>query len=234
MEPMNKLPKPDWQTADGRVVLYNRDCLDLLPLLERADAVIADPPYGIAYKPLRGSNGSKMWGSTTVLNDDRPFDPAPFLALGKPTILWGANHFSHLLPGSGGWLVWDKAADGVRDGFVYSHCELAWTNTMSRVQKFSLNWQGASRDGEGFHHPTQKSLRLMEWCIELVSGQFIADPFMGSGTTGVACVRLGRAFIGCELDPIHFETACRRIEAELNRAPLFEPAPIVQRSLIED
>ena len=70
---------------------------------------------------------------------------------------------------------------------------------------------------------------LLEKC-----GEQIADPFMGSGTTGVACVRLGRKFIGCEIDPTHFATAVKRISDELHRLPLFEPAPIVQRSLIED
>lgn len=209
----------------GDCTLYLGDCRDVLPLLPAGsvDAVITDPPYGIKYKPLRGSNGSKMWGNKTVIGDDSPFDPQVILDIGLPTILWGANHFANKLPPSGGWLVWDKTARGIRQGFIYSHCELAWTNITNRVHKFSLDWQGASRDGEGFFHPTQKSTRLMTWCIGFARGA-ILDPYFGSGTTGVACVSLGRKFVGCEVDPEHFDTACKRIEKayEQKRQPLFE------------
>ena len=92
----------------------------------------------------------------------------------------------------------------------------------------------SATNAERVGHPTQKPLRVMEWTLEQVNaGQTVLDPFMGSGTTGVACVRTGRKFIGIELEPKYFEIAVARIEAELNRHPLFEPPKAVQRSLID-
>lgn len=152
--------------AEG-VTLYLGDCREILPTLGKVDAVVTDPPYGIAYKPLRGSNGSKMWGDATVCGDDAPFDPTPLL--GHPAvILWGANNFAARLPDSNGWLIWDKCPRGPRVGFIYSHCEMAWTNFLGRTQKFALEWEGSARNGEPFVHPTQKSVDLMRWCIELI------------------------------------------------------------------
>jgi site-specific DNA-methyltransferase (adenine-specific) len=160
--------------AEG-VTLYLGDCRELLPAIGKVDAVLTDTPYGIAYKPLRGSNGSKMWGDATVRGDDEPFDPALFLDY-PAVILWGANNFAARLPDSNGWLIWDKCPRGPRLGFVYSHCEMAWTNFLGRVQKFALEWEGAARNGEPFAHPTQKSTDLMSWCIRLLPPPCDSDP----------------------------------------------------------
>ena len=85
-------------------------------------------------------------------------------------------------------------------------------------------------------HPTQKPLGLIEELVEYSTAkeQTILDPFMGSGTTGVACVRLGRKFIGIEKERKYFDIAVKRIEAELNRAPLFDTPPQIQRSFLEN
>ena len=206
----------------GDATLYLGDCREILPTLCKVDAVVTDPPYGIAYKPLRGSNGSKMWGDATVRGDDAPFDPAPFLGP-HATILWGANNFAARLPDSNGWLIWDKCPRGPREGFVYSHCEMAWTSFMGRVQKFSQEWEGAARGGETFDHPTQKSTDLMRWCIKLLPAPatLILDPFMGSGTTGVAAINLGRKFIGVEIEAKYFDVACKRIEQATRQPDMF-------------
>jgi site-specific DNA-methyltransferase (adenine-specific)/modification methylase len=221
--------------AEG-VTLYCGDCREILPTLGKVDAVVTDPPYGIAYKPLRGSNGSKMWGDATVRGDDAPFDPSPLL--GHPAvILWGANNFAARLPDSNGWLIWDKCPRGPRVGFIYSHCEMAWTNFLGRTQKFALEWEGAARNGESFVHPTQKSTDLMRWCIELIPppATLILDPFMGSGTTGVAAVKLGRKFTGIEIEPKYFDVACRRISEATKQTDLFiekpKPARVEQATL---
>jgi len=211
--------------AEG-VSLYLGDARAVLPTLARADAIVTDPPYGIAYKPLRGSNGSKMWGDETVRGDDAPFDPAAFL--GAPAaILWGANNFAARLPDTNGWLVWDKSPRGPREGFVYSHCELAWTNFLGRVQKFTKEWEGSARGGEEFVHPTQKPIELMKWCIELIPppAVLIIDPFMGSGTTGIAAVQLGRKFIGIEIEAKYFDVACKRVAAAVKQPDLFVERP---------
>jgi DNA modification methylase len=217
----------------GDCTLYLGDCLEILPTLGKVDAVVTDPPYGIGYKPLRGSNGSKMWGDETVRGDDVPFDPAPLLKY-PAVILWGANNFSDKLPGTNGWLVWDKSPSGPRKGFIYSHCELAWTNFLGRIQKFTKEWEGASRAGESFEHPTQKSADLMQWCLGfLPDADTILDPFCGSGTTGVACVNLSRKFIGIEIEPKYFDIACRRIEEAYRQPRLFaEPKPKATQEML--
>jgi len=205
---------PYYDDGNG-IVIYHGDCREILPHLPKVDLVLTDPPYGINYKPLRGSNGSKMWGKETVVNDNRPFDPAFILGF-KNVIMWGANHYAAQLPNSGGWLVFDKCPNGSRDGFIYSHCELAWTNVISRVQKFAIEWQGCDRNGEGFHHPTQKPIPLMAWCIGLASdANTILDPFMGSGTTLRAAKDLGRKCIGIEIEEKYCEIAAKRLRQEV-------------------
>jgi DNA modification methylase len=86
-------------------------------------------------------------------------------------------------------------------------------------------------DGQA-DHPTQKPLVVMRWILDSTDPQSVCDPFMGSGTTGVACVRTGRKFIGIELERRYFNIAVDRIEKELNRFPLIEQPPAVQRELL--
>ena len=202
------------------VQLYCGDCLEILPTFEvgSVDAVVTDPPYGMNYKPLRGSDGSKRFRGG-IIGDDSPFDPSPWLAFPR-CILWGANWYASRLPDSGGWLVWDKTPKHIKRGFIYSHAELAWTTVINRIQKFAMQWGGEAHGGEGHYHPTQKPVALIEWCLSFIpEGSTVLDPFMGSGTTGVACVQTGRNFIGIEIDPGYFEIAKRRIE-EAQMQPL--------------
>lgn len=211
-----------WQSGDGMVKLFCADCLEVLPTLEAGsvDAVVTDPPYGIGYdashsKYRNGTDyGPAEW-------DKEPFDPAPIIALGLPTIMWGGNCFSSRLPDSTAWLVWVKIVR--QDANIrQSDCELAWTNCYGRSRVFTHLWIGAYRDSEsGVHnvHPTQKPIALMRWCIQnakIPSQAAILDPFMGSGTTGVACVQLGRRFVGIEIEEKYFRIAVKRItEAQL-------------------
>ena len=118
-----------------------------------------------------------------------------------------------------GWLIWDKI---VRE-FSSGHCELAWTNLDQPVRAFSYSHGALATEGKV--HPTQKPVPLMEWCVGFTTGT-VLDPFMGSGTTGVACVNLGRPFVGIEREVEWFDHACRRIEAAYRQPRLFaEPAP---------
>ena len=219
----------------GDAVLLLGDAIECLPHV-RADCVIADPPYGIGYKPLRGSNGSKMWGDEVVTGDAQEFDPSPFAGFGK-AVLWGATAYSNRLPQSYGWLVWDKCPRGPRDGFIYSHCELAWTNFLGRIQKISLEWEGSSRRGEPFLHPTQKPVDVMRWCIEqckLKPGSVILDPYAGSFTLAVAATQMGFPSISIEIEPKYFEIGVERITNAYRQGKLFEeprPKP-VQETLI--
>ena len=225
--------------AEG-VTLILGDCLEVLPTLGRFDAVVTDPPYGIAHKSGGGTGGK--WHNVrhqgvTIAGDAVPFDPSPLLSFGVPLILWGANFYSDKLPGSG-WLIWDKRP-GIEDmEFNRSDSELAYLSGSKTVKTIRYLWHGICRDGEvGEHyHPTQKPVAVMQRCIEMLpAAQHILDPFMGSGTTGVAAVKLGRRFTGIEIDPGYFDIACRRIEAALREPDMFiaPPKPAVQLELGE-
>jgi DNA modification methylase len=149
--------------------------------------------------------------------DDAPFDPSPWLVFSK-VILWGSNHYSSKLPDDGSWLVWDKR-EGTSSNRL-SDCELAWCSEGSGVRIFRCLWNGLCRGseaGETSFHPTQKPVALMRWCLErlgLGSGDLVFDPFAGSGTVGVAAMRMGLKYVGCEVDPTHFETGLNRLRKE--------------------
>ena len=209
-----------WQVIQG-------DCLEVLKTLPSgsADAVITDPPYGINAvkngKCFGKSNACKTNTYRPIVGDDRPFDPAPFIDAAPTVCLWGANHYSHLLPQAACWLVWDK-----RDGCNPNHladCELAWTNRTTPARLFSHRWMGMIRASERGPrvHPSQKPVVLMEWVLDTLGipeGSTVLDPYCGSGSLGVACVQTGRNFIGIEIDPGYCDIARRRIAEAV---PLF-------------
>ena len=223
--------------AEG-VDLYLGDCREIVPTLGKVDAVISDPPYGMNlntdYSGFNGWSG-KGHEYSPVVGDGQPFDPEPWLKIAPVCTLWGANHFASRLPDSGGWLVFNKRGEGKPSEICFGDCELAWSNRVQSVRMFSQVWHGVARwSSEGRHHPTQKSVGLMEWCIEQAGNpHLILDPFMGSGTTGVAAVKLGRKFIGIEIDPKYFDIACKRIGDATKQTDLFieKPRPAKQESL---
>ena len=207
----------------GNATLYLGDCLEILPTLPKVDAVITDPPYGINWKP-RVTHQDQKWV------DDVQFDPSPFLAVGKLHLFFGAQYFANKLPNSEGWVTWVKRPvnfDFSNDPRTYSTTELAWTN-WGKSRHIVHVWDGGKRagssDNRSFCHPAQKPVEVMRWCLPDDS-ESILDPFMGSGTTGVAAVQMGRKFIGIEIDPRYFEIACRRIEdAQRQQSLDLEPA----------
>ena len=199
----------------GNAELYHGDCLDISPSLPPVDAVITDPPYGMAWngKVTRGPHGTGKQGATrhygeTIMQDDRPFDPSPWIGFDK-VILWGFHHFANLLP-KGSVLVWLKRYDSGFGSFL-SDADLAWMKGGHGVYcKRDLSLQGESKDRE---HPTQKPIPLMQWCIQKAGmPEVILDPYLGSGTTGVAAMNLGLKFIGIEIERKYFDISCRRIE----------------------
>ena len=137
-------------------------------------------------------------------------------------VIWGGNYFD--LPPSRGWLIWTKTGNAPS----MADLEMAWTSMDMNARHFEKSVKSASleKDLQTGAHPSQKPVALMEWCLGFVSGQTILDPFMGSGTTGVACANFRRSFIGIEIDPGYFDIACRRIEEAYRQPRLFEePAP---------
>ena len=234
----------------GLATLILGDCLEVM--LPRAAAIISDPPYGQKQNTnVVGRGGTrrtaiKQRNGTILLcdaedwpdaiqGDEVPFDPKPWLKAADIVLLWGAHKFADRLP-PGGWLVWDKVPTGkVRD---QGDGEAAWINRDMPMRIHRLLWDGvcvgaAARHevtaGQGRVHPTQKPQSLMAWCIQQARvpvGGLILDPYMGAGSTGLAAVAAGHPFVGIEIEPRYFDTACRRIEQAQRQGDMLRPAPI--------
>lgn len=206
----------------GNAELWLGDCLEILPTLDKVDAVVTDPPYGIGVSKMTLGNGNTKIERGDTSWDNSPPDNRIFKickAISNEQIFWGGNYFE--LGASRCWLVWDKCT-GNND---YADCELAWTSIDSVVKKKTIPWVGANaKDTISRSHPTQKPVHLMEWAIQQCkkSPQTILDPFAGSGTTGVACANLGRKFIGIEIEEKYFNIAVERITAAQAQGRLFE------------
>lgn len=214
----------------GDATLYLGDCMDILQTLPKVDAVITDPPYGIGESSKKvASRQRKEGGRSTALADQRDYgefdwDQAPpskelidaIRDKAQWAALFGGNYFE--LPPTSCWLVWDKLNTG-----DFADCELAWTNWPKAVRRIQWRWNGMIRQGnEERFHPTQKPIGVMKWVIELCpKSDTIFDPFMGSGTTGVAAIEMGRKFIGIEREPKYFEIACKRIEQATKQEDMF-------------
>lgn len=205
----------------GNCELYLGDCRGILPSLSDIDAVVTDPPYGIQNhnpdrrKAVRKSRSNLTAASNAyeIIGDDGPFDPSHLLNF-PVCVLWGANNFVNILPPSRQWFIWDKRCGATSDD--QSDCEIGWSSFNGPARVFSHKWRGMIKDsekGEKRLHPTQKPVALMEWCIKSVRKKpgVILDPYMGSGTTGLAARKLGHRFVGIEIDAKFFDVACRRI-----------------------
>lgn len=222
----------------GSATLYRGRCEEILHSIQ-FDAICTDPPYGHGWSGVNSkSAGGGNWRkrrAEKIVGHDTPFDPSALLTFKVPTILWGANHYAHLLPPRPSWLAWDKR-EGTSENNL-SDCELAWCSVGGSARLFHHLWNGLSmksgseetkRSGNGGAmprlHPLQKPVALMRWCIQqldLKPGATIADPYMGCGTTGVAAHDLGHPFIGIEIDEVYFSTAVERLEAAHKQQRLF-------------
>lgn len=230
------------QLADG-VTLYLGDNRLIVPTLDHIDALVTDPPYGQDYKvntfyaggkrenAVVQRNGNVLMVSPNVyepiVGDDEPFDPLPWLGIAPEVLLFGAHKFADRLP-PGGWLIWDKVPTGkLRD---QGDGEAAWINRDQPMRIFRLLWDGLCVGNGARHevtagqkrwHPAQKPEVLMGWILGFIEGRTILDPFMGSGSTGVAAVRRGKRFIGIECVEKYFNIACRRINEALKQPDMF-------------
>ena len=219
----------------GDATLYLGDCMDIMPTLGQFDAVVTDPPYGIGYV----ANLKSAQTFNAILGDDKSLDLREMLALPVPVLSFGANNYPDQLPHRGRWLCWDKRTiDGAADGMMGSAFELAWSNKTSGFDKIVRVLHGGvvNADGGRREHPTQKPTAVMRAAILWAAkdANTILDPFMGSGTTGVACAKLGRKFTGIELDEGYFDIACRRIEEAYAQPDLFvEPLKPAKQEALE-
>lgn len=209
--------------------IWQGDCLAMMKQLpdKCVDLVLTDPPYGIDAekvqesnsKSCRVSNGGK-WKKYDVIGWDKTPPSEEYfnemIRISKRQIIWGGNYF-RFLP-MGGWFVWNKVQRNyMTDG------EMAWTDRVGSPKIFDMSRADAYINRKmDKQHPTQKPVELFLWCVDKISeANIIFDPFMGSGTTAVACERLGRKWFGCELEPKYVEIANKRIEAERAQLKLF-------------
>jgi site-specific DNA-methyltransferase (adenine-specific) len=205
----------------GGATLYLGDAPDILPTLGKVDAVITDPPYGmgdILDRTPGGNtrwskhfgNGAPAWDATTV---DDAVDLA--VSMADSAIVWGGQFYR--LPVGRCWLAWNK----IIRNWSSSEMELAWTNIERANKAFDYSHGQLATEGKHYH-PTQKPVPLMEWCIKQAGmPALVLDPFMGSGTTGVAACNLGKRFIGIEISERYFASACERIENAQRQERLF-------------
>ncbi len=218
------------QIGDCRLLLG--DCLEIMPMLGKVDAVVTDPPYGIGIDGQKESRRGKK--SDRKGYEFKGWDSAPppeacfkqIFSMSTHQIIWGGNYFqNHIHDVGRGWLFWDKG----QHGLTMSDGELAYCSIHMPLRVFEKN--RAVLKSDGAVHPTQKPVELMKWSVGFLnSNDLIMDPFMGSGTTGVACVKTGRSFIGIEKDPDYFELACERIREAYNQPDMFvePPRPAIQ------
>lgn len=215
------------------VTLHLGDCLEYMRGMadKSVDAVITDPPYGV--KRDKGFNGFGGFGTPIARKqyhgdwDNQRPDKVYFdelLRLTDTALIFGGNYFADYLPVGNHWVVWDKKQTMP----TFGDCELVWTNIKrNSVKWITREWNGLLGKEEAREHATQKPLKIMTWLIVNYTnpGDTVFDPFMGSGTTGVACVQLGRNFIGCEIDPQYYAIAERRIRDAQAQPNLFEAQP---------
>lgn len=227
----------DW-TCIGPCRITCADCTAVMPKMPDAfaKAAITDPPYGIAADKKQANRANKQSRSAAAPSSDygesdwdqntptrETFDS--IRRVSSEQVVWGGNYFAHLLPPSASWIVWDKD-NGTNH---YADFELAWTSHKRPARRFRWRWHGMLQEGSAHDanplnrkevriHPTQKPVKLMEWVLREYTepGDLIFDPFMGSGTTAVACIRTGRRFVGIEIDQRYFDAAAKRIKAELD------------------
>jgi DNA modification methylase len=227
--------KPYYEHAG--ITIYHGDCREILPTLPKCDLLLTDPPYGVNINTKTHSSGrhnGKSFGLSgsadfrPVIGDDVPFNPEYVLDY-PAVILWGANHYSHRLPASARWLIWDKRCGGTPDD--NADCEMAWCSKSGPARIYRQVWRGFFREGEentsisgAKLHPTQKPIALMHWCLGFFpAAETVLDPFMGSGTTLVAAKNLGRKAIGIEIEERYCEIAAKRLSQSVFEFPQEKP-----------
>lgn len=192
------LPEPYYE-AHG-ITIYHGRCEDVLPHIPQSDPLLTDPPYGIniSANSFRQKFDKSDWDAAPV--DGELLSTC--IASARRAIVWGGNYFA--LPAHQRFLIWDK---GQPEKFSSAMCELAWTNLGGPAKLFRRHVVSYVK-----HHPTQKPVELMRWCIEMAGNvESVVDPFMGSGTTLRACMDMGIPAVGIEMDERYCEAAVKRL-----------------------
>lgn len=227
-----------WQLGNHRIICA--DCSDersINKLMEdkEIDLLLTDPPYGInivwdkrvAAHIGVGNDGGiggkivKAKEYDKIIGDDKDFDPNIIMCYGKNKIIFGANHFANKLPNKPHWLCWDKKMEIGQDNNNFSDIELMWTDIPKQSCRiYRYLWSGLLREGDRNLelkervHPTQKPVGLLTQIISDYSGEnkIIFDPYLGSGSTLIACEQTNRICYGVEIDPRYIDIICKRYQ----------------------
>lgn len=228
----------DIVTIGDNVTLYLGDCLDILPTLGAVDAVVTDPPYGVELKAKRAK---RRGGGVTIRagqysHDDTPEYVRQFVIpairecrkIARAVVVTpGTRNLWLYPPADDVGCFFSPAGTGMgRWGFTCMQPILYYGD--DPFLRFRLGSRANSsgqtypNDANEQAHPCAKPIRMTQWLVSRASleGMTVLDPFMGSGTTGVACVRTGRRFIGIEIDPTYFDIAVKRIREAQMHPPL--------------
>lgn len=212
----------------GDAHLWHGDCREVMGQLALPNAaLLTDPPYGLA-DLWQGGGGSKRTSWRFDPDEAAGWDGATVDAVLKmaesfrEAVVWGGNYYA--LPPRRCWLLWDKKQN---DNWTTGQAEMAWTNLDRPVRVFRFAQCEQASEGPKLH-PTQKPLALMAWCLKWLTAPAIVDPFMGSGTTGVACALHRRQFVGIERDRKYFDIACERIAAAQAQGSLLDEPAVMQ------
>ncbi len=214
----------------GNARLIHGDCREVLPLLTAVDAVITDPPYGVAHEAKAQKGHEATWQGTQIANDGDVSIRDAVLRDFNNVLAFGVWNRPPLERAHTAF-IWDKgpAAGGMN---FHANWRKNWEMAFVRGNAWKLGgmdlgvvinhwiptWQSAGKE-----HPHQKPLSLLRYLVQRTSGAVICDPFMGSGTTGVACVEMGRSFIGVEIEREYFDIACERISRAQAQGQMFAP-----------
>ena len=223
----------------GDATLYLGDCRDVLPTLGRVDAVVTDPPYGVGYEGSVTKHGTNGFGYSSFVDTPENIQticvPAvrAAVALARSSVVTPglANAFKYDEPDAWGSIFYPSGANTGPWGFVCSQPLFYYGRDPYLAMGLGSRPNGfASTEAtdRSVAHPCPKPLGVIKWLVNRVSfpEETVLDPFMGSGTTGVACAKMGRRFIGIEIDERYFEIACRRIEEAYRQPDMFvAPAP---------
>ena len=224
----------------GNQTLILGDCLAVMPLLGRFDAVVTDPPYGVGLvqKTSRYATGDAV---KAYADDEETIIPLVVAAveqavqMAKRVIVTPGTRLLTIYPrpvsigtifspGAGGRDSWGFGCNNPI--LYYGKCPYLATGKGSRPNSFASNAANPYAEGRVDGHPCPKPLSWMEWLVKRASpveGETILDPFMGSGTTLVACQRMGRHGTGIEIDPDYFDIACRRVDEAARQPDLLIP-----------
>ncbi len=205
------LPKPYYEDEARGIVIYNCDCREVIHHLPKVDLLLTDPPYGIDFAS-QPTTGQRARGMSPKDWDKQLPNIDMIVGHGMEACIWGGNYFE--LPAKRGWLAWYKR--DIAESF--GNLELAWTSRDAADKALDLPISAVNKERIG--HPTQKPLALMRWCLGFFpKAETVLDPFMGSGTTLVACKQLGRKCVGIELEEKYCEIAARRLAQDNLFAP---------------